>query len=68
MNDQIVNKPEVQLSGQDGNIFNLLGLASRALKRNGQRDKVEEMTKKIMSGEVDYDGAIQVIMEYVDVT
>ena len=40
-------KPEVQLIGQDGNVFNLLGICTKALKRAGQADKAKDMTERI---------------------
>lgn len=61
------DKPAVQLSGQDGNVFNLIGLAKRAMERAGQRTQAQEMMKKCMSSK-SYDEAIQTIMEYCDVT
>lgn len=32
---QEMRKPDCPLIGQDGNIFNLMGIASRTLRRNG---------------------------------
>ena len=32
-------KPKCPLIGQDGNIFNLMGIASKTLKRNGMYDE-----------------------------
>ncbi len=65
--DTDFEKPECQLVGTDGNVFALIGTASRALKRAGLRDHAEEMRKRIMEGEArSYDEAIQIIMEYVD--
>ena len=34
-------KPKCPLIGQDGNIFNLMGIASKTLKRNGMSNDVE---------------------------
>lgn len=63
-----MEKPECELIGQDGNVFNLIGIASRTLKRAGQREQADEMKKRIMGGEADsYDKALQIIMEYVEV-
>ena len=59
-------KPSCTLIGQDGNVFNLISLASRALKRAGQSDKSQEMTKKVFASG-SYDEALQIIMEYVEV-
>lgn len=37
-----MNKSKVKLVGQDGNIFNILGIASRALKEAGYADEAKE--------------------------
>lgn len=59
-------KPKIRLTGQDGNVFNLIGIASRALKLAGQRDQAREMQDKCFkSGS--YDEAIQIIMRYCEV-
>ena len=61
-----VKKPKAKLIGADGNIFNLIGIASRSLKRAGQNDKATEMSKRVMSSG-SYDEALSIIMEYVEV-
>ena len=38
-----MNKPTVEMIGQNGNIFNLTAIATHALQRAGMRDKVNEM-------------------------
>ena len=37
------HRPKMKLVGQDGNIFSILGRASRLLKENGQPDQAKEM-------------------------
>ena len=59
-------KPKCKLTGADGNIFNLMGLARKALREEGQRELGEEMTNRVYGAE-SYDEAIQIIMEYVEV-
>ena len=60
-------KPHCPLENADGNIFNILGLASRALRRAGMAEEAKEMCEKVThSG--DYYQALGVIMEYVDVS
>lgn len=59
-------KPKAKLIGADGNVFNLIGIASRSLKRAGQNDKATEMSKRVMSSG-SYDEALSIIMEYVEV-
>jgi hypothetical protein len=61
-----VSRPKVKLVGENGNIFNLIGLASKALKEAKQEDKAKEMSKKCFRAK-DYDEALRIIMEYVDV-
>ena len=63
-----MDKPTCKLIGENGNIFNLIGIASRTLKQSGLKEQAEEMQKRIMNGEAgSYDEALQIIMEYVEV-
>jgi len=62
-----INKPKCKLIGQNGNIFNLMGLASRALKEAGQPEKVREMTEKITTGAGSYEEALTIIGKYVEI-
>jgi len=64
-NDKLV-KPRVKLVGEDGNVFNLMGICSRELKRVGQHEQSKEMCSKIMSSK-SYSEALSIIMEYCDV-
>ena len=61
-----VKKPKAKLIGADGNVFNLISIASRSLKRAGQNDKATEMSERVMSSG-SYDEALSIIMEYVEV-
>ena len=58
--------PVVKLSGENGNIFNLIGICSRALKRVGQADNAEKMAKECFEAK-SYDEALQIMMKYCDV-
>lgn len=60
-------KPKADLIGQDGNIFNLIGIARRALKRAGMAKESEELTNRVMKEAHSYDEALCIIMEYVEV-
>lgn len=62
-----VQKPVAKLIGQNGNIFNLIGIASKALKENDQRELAHEMQNKIFREAKSYDEALQIIMEYCEV-
>lgn len=59
-------KPKCKLIGEDGNIFNLIGIASKALKKNGLQDKASEMKDKAFQAQ-SYEEALSIIMEYVEV-
>ena len=58
-------KPSMRLEGQDGNIFSILGQASRLLKDVGQKDQADEMFRRVTSSG-SYEEALHIISEYVD--
>lgn len=60
-------KPDCPLIGEDSNIFNLMGIASKTLKRNGMADQAKEMCDRITSSG-DYNKALCIIGEYVNIT
>ena len=61
------NKPDCPLIGQDGNVFNLIGIASRTLKENGMASEAKEMSSRVFdSGS--YGEALSIIGEYVNIT
>ena len=58
-------RPKMKLVEQDGNIFAILGRASRLLKKNGQPEQAKEMCDRVyQSG--DYYKALNIISEYVE--
>ena len=58
-------KPQSPLIGSDGNIFNLMGVATRALKEAGMNTEAEKMFDRITkSGS--YEEALNIMMEYVE--
>jgi len=59
-------KPIVKLIGQDSNIFNLMGIASKALKKANLSKQAEEMTNKIMNSSSYYE-ALNIIREYYQI-
>lgn len=61
------NKPDCPLIGQDSNIFNLLGLASRTLRENGMADQSRQMYARVTQSQ-SYDSALSIIGEYVNIT
>lgn len=60
-------KPKCALIGKNGNIFNLMGIASRTLEENNMREKAKEMRDRITTSN-SYDEALFIIQEYVEVT
>ena len=58
-------KPKMQLIGQDGNIFAIMGRASRLLKSSGQGEKAKEMRDRVMSCD-SYSEALNIVSEYVE--
>lgn len=58
-------KPSMRLEGQDGNIFSILGRASRLLKGAGQKDQADEMFRRVTNSG-SYEEALHIISEYVD--
>ena len=59
------SKPDCELIGQDGNIYNLMGLASRTLKESCMERQAEEMIGRITGGNCHDFG---IIGEYVNIT
>ena len=60
-------KPTCRLIGEDGNVFNLIGLTSRTLKEAGQRAEAKEFTERAFACH-SYDAVLTLIGEYVDIT
>lgn len=55
----------VELVGQDGNAFAIMGAVSKALRKAGHGDAVNEYMNEAMSG--DYDHLLRVSMQTVNV-
>lgn len=55
----------MELIGQDGNIFSILGRASRLLKENGQPEQAREMCSRVCQSD-NYYKALNIISEYVE--
>jgi hypothetical protein len=57
---------EVQLTGNDGNAFAIMGAVSKALRRAGvDKLEIDEYVKESMSG--DYDNLLRTAMRWVSV-
>ena len=59
-------KPKCPLLNADGNIFNLLGMASRTLRENGMREQAKEMQSRVTASG-SYSEALNILGEYVEI-
>lgn len=60
-------KPNCKLIGEDGNIFNLMGIASKTLRQNGMAGQAVEMRDRICASG-SYGEALCIIGDYVNIT
>lgn len=59
-------KVKIQLSGEDGNVFSIIGRCTRAARRAGvSKEEISTFTTEIMSG--NYDHALQTVMRWFTV-
>ena len=58
-------RPKMKLLGEDGNIFAIMGRASRLLKDIGQSDKAKEMCDRVTASQ-SYSEALNIVSEYVE--
>jgi hypothetical protein len=57
---------KVQLSGEDGNAFSIIGRVRKALRRaDVPDDEIDKFSEEAMAG--DYDHVLQTAMKWVDV-
>jgi len=62
-----LEKPQCELIGQDGNIFNLMAITSRVLKGCGMKEKADEMIQRITKTSKSYDESLRILMDYVEI-
>jgi len=61
-----IEKPVVRLVGENGNAFNIMGLASRALRKAGaDKEYINKYLAEAKEG--DYNNLLIVTMKYVEV-
>ena len=60
------NKPVVELSGHDGNVFNIIGRVIKILKRAGLDDNAKNFSRRALNAQ-SYDEVLQLAMEYCEV-
>ena len=66
-NENSQTKPDCPLIGENGNIFNLVGIAAKTLRRSGLSEEASEMTNKVFASG-SYEEALGIIGEYVNIT
>lgn len=60
-------KPDCALIGQNGNIYNLMGIATGTLREHGRSEQATEMIQRITASG-SYEKALCIIGEYVNIT
>jgi hypothetical protein len=60
------DKPKCKMIGEDGNVFNIIGLVSKALKRAGQPEKAKEFCEQAFASE-SYGAVLTMADEYVEI-
>lgn len=65
-NTKIKHKPAINLVGQDGNVFAVIGAAKKALLRAGLNNEAKTMTERAFKAQ-SYHEALAVVLEYVEV-
>lgn len=63
--EQRIEKPLAAIVRADGNVFNLIGICSRALKTAGFPEKAKEMTNRITNSK-SYEEALSIMCEYIE--
>ncbi len=60
-------KPDCPLIGADGNIWNLIGIASRTLREHDMEEEANQMFHRITQCQ-SYDSALSILGDYVNIT
>ena len=60
-----MQKPTVKLIGQDGNVFNIIALVRKALRKAGQPEQAKEFTERAMKSH-SYDEVLRLLHDYVE--
>ena len=58
-------KPKCELIGTDGNVFALIGVAGKVLRKEGMTHQATEMQQRVFRAS-SYDEALNIICEYVE--
>jgi len=60
-----MDKPIVQATGEDGNVFSIMGRCSKALKVAGKPEAAKELSERVFACS-SYDDALAVMSDYVE--
>lgn len=66
MSDLLLPDVSVSLTGEDDNAFSIIARVSRAMRKAGYSDMVEEYVTEATAG--DYDHLLQTTMRWVDIS
>lgn len=61
----VKEKPKAPIIGADGNIFNLIGICQRALKKEGLILEAKELADRVTSSH-SYEEALAILCEYIE--
>ena len=61
-----IEKPNCQLSGEDGNVFSIIGRVAKTLKRAGLREQMKEFENKAWEQD-SYGDVLLLCSKYVNV-
>lgn len=64
-NQTEVKKPKCKMIGTDGNVFALIGVVSRVLKKAGQHEEAKKMAAEVFASS-SYHEALCIMMDYVE--
>ena len=67
MKKELIEKPDAKLIGENGNIFNLMAIAKKALSEVGKKEEASEMIKRIITTSKSYEESLNIISEYVNI-
>ena len=67
VSEETPEKPNCKLIGENSNIFNLMGIASKTLRQNDMTEQANEMCDRICASD-SYDEALCIIGDYVNIT
>lgn len=65
LNIENKDKPKAPIIGADGNVYNLIGISSRALKKAGYQEQSKKMIERVMKAK-NYDEALSIMLEYIE--